>query len=437
MGEVLANIAGILLFVFLIFVSIGLHEFGHFSTAKRYGAKVTEFMIGFGPKLVSRSRGETDYGIKAVPLGGYVRIIGMYPPAKAGQQVRAGRMAELVAEARQQSLSEIEPGDEDRVFYNLPVRQRVVVMMAGPAMNLFLAVVLFSAMLVGIGLPSPGTTIAATVTCVPTAANPAGAAGEAGGCDGSLPTAASAAGLMAGDRIVAVAGTRVSDWDGLGVALEGAAGATAVTVERGGERVTTTADLRQVDYPIYDERGRATGETTPRVFLGVRPAIDYVPLSLAEVPGYMWEITTASVGALVTMPQRVWELGGTLATGGDRSPESPVSVVGVSRLGGEIAAAEVPVQAKIGTFLGLAASLNLFLFLFNLLPVLPLDGGHVAAALWEGARRSWARRRGNPDPGPVDTARLLPVTYSVAVMLIVVGVMVVWADIVKPITLGG
>jgi membrane-associated protease RseP (regulator of RpoE activity) len=113
-----------------------------------------------------------------------------------------------------------------------------------------------------------------------------------------------------------------------------------------------------------------------------------------------------------------------------------VSVVGVSRLGGEIAAMDEPIVAKAATFLSLAASLNLFLFLFNLLPILPLDGGHVASALYEGLRRSIAKVRHRPDPGPVDTARLLPVAYVVAGMLLLMGVIVIWADLVKPITLG-
>jgi membrane-associated protease RseP (regulator of RpoE activity) len=437
MADVLANAAGILLLVGLIVLSIGLHEFGHFATAKRFGAKVTEFMIGFGPAVFSRRRGETEYGVKAIPLGGYVRIIGMYPPAPAGRPARAGRMAELVADARRQSLAEVEPGDEDRAFYRLPVRQRVVVMTAGPLMNLLLAVILFTIMLVGVGQPVPGTTLAGAVPCVPTAANPSGAAAAGGGCPGSAPSAAAAAGVAAGDRIVSVGGSGIDEWDALGPALETAEGPTAVVVERDGVQRTLTVDLQEVEFPVVDDAGQPTGETVQRVFLGIRPVIGYESLPVTEVPRYMWDITVMAGGALTSMPQRFWELAGTMVSGGERSPESPVSVVGVSRLGGEIAASEAPLDGKAGALLGLAASLNLFLFLFNLLPVLPLDGGHVAAALWEGARRRLARLRGRPDPGPVDTARLLPLTYAVAVVLVGAGVLVIWADIVKPITLGG
>ncbi len=436
MSDFLLNVVGILLFFFLILLSIGLHEWGHFATAKRFGAKVTEFMIGFGPKVWARTRGETSYGLKAIPLGGYVRIVGMYPPAKEGAKPKAGRMAELVSDARRQSLAEVEPGDEDRVFYKLPVHQRIVVMLAGPFMNLILAVLLFGAMLMAIGLPQPTTSVASTLPCVPTASNPTGEVGSNGSCP-SAASVASQAGIEPGDRIVSINGQPVAEWADLAPALDSAAGQANVVIERDGQTQAFAVNLATINYPVFDESGEPTGATEERVFLGVRPQTEYETLPASSVPGYMWEITTISVGALVTMPQRLWDLGATLANNGDRSLESPVSVVGVSRLGGEIAASEVPANAKIGSFLGLAASLNLFLFLFNLLPVLPLDGGHVAAAIVEGIRKRIARIRGKPDPGPVDTARLLPLTYSVAVMLILVGGMVIWADIVKPITLGG
>lgn len=436
MGDVVANIIGILVFILLIFLSIGLHEFGHFATAKHYGAKVTEYMIGFGPALWSTVRGETSYGIKAIPVGGYVRIVGMYPPGRADQKPPTGRFGHLIEDARQQSLAEVEPGDENRVFYRLPVHQRIVVMMAGPFMNLLLAFLLFGALLVGVGMPQPTASLDGVVACVPTVANPEGAAGADGSCPGSARTAAAAAGLQPGDTIQSIDGTTITQWSDVGVALAAADGATDVVVLRDGVPVTESVTIDQVEYPVYDDKGEPTGATTTKAFLGIRPGVDYVGLPVTAVPGYMWDLTTQSVAALLTMPQRLYGLAVTLATDAERSPESPVSVVGVTRLGGEIAAADEPVDAKVGSFLGLAASLNLFLFLFNLLPILPLDGGHVAAALYEGARRKWASWRDRPDPGPVDTARLLPLTYSVAIVLISVGALVIWADLVKPITLG-
>jgi len=167
------------------------------------------------------------------------------------------------------------------------------------------------------------------------------------------------------------------------------------------------------------------------------PAVEWVRQPFSAVPAYMWDLTSKSVVALVSLPVRLYELvTQTLIGGGQRSADSPVSVVGVTRLGGDIAATDQPLVAKVATFLGLAASLNLFLFLFNLLPILPLDGGHIAGALYEGVRRRVSRWRGRPDPGPVDMARLLPVAYVVAGVLLMMGVVVIWADLVKPISLG-
>ena len=461
--DLLANVLGITLFVLVIALSIALHEWGHFATAKRFGVKVTEFFIGFGPRLWSRRRGETTYGLKAIPLGGYVRIIGMYPPSKAPAvegRARAARLSAadsattpdegsapagggpfrgLMEDARAQAMAEIEPGDEDRVFYKLPTSKRVAVMMAGPGMNLVIAFVLFTIMLVGVGLPQPTTTIREIVPCVPTVENPFGDTDAGGACPGSVPSPAVAAGLRAGDRVERVDGIAVTEWDALTSRLAGARAGDAVRIEasREGDSFTTTATLALAEYPVLDSDGEPTGEVRSSPFLGVRPDAEYVPLSVGEVPGYMWEITTLSVKALVTLPVRLYELVEVLVTGQERPLDGPVSVVGVSRLGGEIAALDEPVKAKVGSFLGLAASLNLFLFLFNLVPLLPLDGGHVAAAGYESVRRRWARARGRADPGPVDTVRMLPVTYAIVILLVTAGAIVIYADLVNPISIGG
>jgi Predicted membrane-associated Zn-dependent proteases 1 len=152
------EILGIVLFVLLIGASIALHEIGHLVPAKKFGVRVTDYMVGFGPTIWSKVRGETRYGIKAIPVGGYIRMIGMLPPGKddpegTARTMNTGRFAAMVARARQQSLEEIEPGDENRVFYKLPVHKRLIIMLGGPFMNLLLAVLLFGVVLVGIGLP--------------------------------------------------------------------------------------------------------------------------------------------------------------------------------------------------------------------------------------------------------------------------------------------
>ncbi len=443
MTDIAANVVGITIFVLVIGFSIAFHEWGHFVTAKRYGVKVTEFMVGFGPKLFTRARGETVYGLKAIPVGGYVRIIGMLPPGKDAPPgmvpaSTTGRFATMVEQARDQSMVEIEPGDEDRVFYKLPVRRRMVVMMAGPAMNLILATALFAVLLVGIGTPQTTTAVREVVPCVPTAGEPFGEPLPGGACDAE-PSPAVAADIEVGDVVVALEGAPVSTWDDLTAVLADARPGDTVTVDldRGGQPRATTLTLAEAVYPVLDEDGQPTGETQVRAFVGVRPDAAYVPMSLVAVPGYMWDLTVRSVEALISLPVRLVELTGTLISGGERDPNGPVGVVGVSRIGGEIAALDEPIKAKAAAFIGLAASLNLFLFLFNLLPLLPLDGGHVAAAGYEGVRRRLALLRGAADPGPVDTARMLPVTYAVAVVLIASGIIVIWADLVKPITLTG
>jgi len=226
--------------------------------------------------------------------------------------------------------------------------------------------------------------------------------------------------------------TQVSEWIAAHPGVE-----TTVTVDRSGSTTVLPLAIAEVTRPVYDANGVETGASQTVGFLGMRPTFEYERQSITQVPAFMWDLTVRSVEALISLPVRIYELvSQTLIGGQERDINGPVSVVGASRLGGEIAAMDSPITSKVATFLGLAASLNLFLFLFNLLPVLPLDGGHIAGALYESLKRSIARLRGKPDPGPVDTARLLPVAYVVAGVLLAMGVVVIWADLVKPISLG-
>ena len=435
---------GIALFVLLIGASIALHEIGHLVPAKKFGVRVTDYMVGFGPTVWSKVRGETRYGIKAFPVGGYIRMIGMLPPGKddpegTARSMSTGRFATLIAQAREHSLEEVGPGDENRVFYKLPVRQRLVIMLGGPLMNLFLAIVLFTLMLVGIGLPAPTNAVGTVVQCAPTAQAASVAPLPSGECPTtSAQTPAAAAGLQPGDVVLRVGPVSSESWDELTAWIRANPGAsTTVVVERNGEQLALPLVVADVQRPVLDDQGELTGAVERVGFLGVSPEFESVSQPLSSVPAYMWDITSASVSALITLPVRFYELvTDTLIGGGERDLESPVSVVGASRLGGEIAALDTSWQTRVATFLGLLASLNLFLFLFNLLPVLPLDGGHAAGALYEGFKRQVAKVRGKPDPGPVDTAKLLPVAYVVAGVLLAVGVVVIWAELVKPITLG-
>ncbi|MEX1210449.1 MAG: site-2 protease family protein [Candidatus Nanopelagicales bacterium] len=437
------EIVGIIGFFLVILASIALHEIGHLVPAKKFGVKVTEYMVGFGPTLWSRRRGETSYGVKAIPVGGYIRMVGMLPPPKdapegTARSMSTGRFTMLVEDARRQSLEEIAPGDESRVFYRLPVRQRVIIMLGGPFMNLALAFVLFAIVLVGIGTAQPSLTVSTVVPCVPTVDAPTGSPDASGECaQGASPAAL--AGLQPGDVITGLSGETPASWDALTdqIRAQGVVAGVLTVVRADGTTVQLPVETAEVTRPVYDEMGEPTGDVETTGFLGVRPEIEYVNQSWTTVPAQMWDLTARSATALVSMPVRVYELvSETLVGGGERQIDSPVSVVGVSRLGGEIVASDESPEAKLAIFLSLAASLNLFLFLFNLLPILPLDGGHVAGALYEGSRRSVARARGRPDPGPVDVARLLPVAYVVAVALVAVGAVVIFADLVKPLTLG-
>ncbi len=438
------EVIGILIFALLIALSIALHEVGHLVPAKKFGLRVPDYMVGFGPTIWSKVRGETRYGIKAIPLGGYIRMVGMLPPAKNDPEGRSrsmstGRFATLVAQAREASFDEILPGDENRLFYKLPVHKRVIIMLGGPVMNLVLAFLFFTIVLVGIGLPQPSLNVAAVVPCTPTAALPSGESSPSGVCpEGTVPTPAAQAGLQEGDSIVLVGGQNVTTWEAATDWIVANPNVeTTLVVNRGEGQVSLPLVVAEVTRPIYDESGVETGESHSVGFLGMRPFFVYERQSITTVPGFMWDITARSVQALISLPVRLYELvSDTLIGGQERALDGPVSVVGASRLGGEIASMDSPINSKVATFLGLAASLNLFLFLFNLIPVLPLDGGHVAGALYEGLKRRLARWRGKPDPGPVDTARLLPVAYVVAGVLLTMGVIVIWADLVKPISLG-
>jgi len=426
---------GIIAFVLAILFSIAWHELGHFLPAKKFGVKITQFMIGFGPSLWSRKRGDTEYGVKAIPLGGYVRMIGMFPPAPEGadDSDRRGRLGTLIDDARRQSAEEVvTEEDKRRTFYRLSVPKKLVVMLGGPVMNLILATVLFTVMFVGFGLPAQSLQVEQVTPCVPTAKSLSGACGA-----DSTPSPAAAAGLKTGDVITSFNGRSVSSWSELTGLIRSTPPGSTVTigVDRGGQPVELATRLAAVP-------GAALGGSTELpaevAFLGMSPQLVLEPQPISAVPERMWELTTLSVRAMLSIPQKMVGVTQAAFSGEERDPNGPVGVVGVTRISGDVAAAdELPISWKIAQFLGLVASLNLFLFLFNLIPLLPLDGGHVAGALWEGVRRQVARLRHRPDPGPVDVARALPLAYAIAFLLIGMSVLLMYADVVNPIRLGG
>lgn len=429
----LLTIIGVLVFVLAMLASIGLHEFGHMYPAKKFGVKVTEFFVGFGPSIWSKRRGETDYGIKAIPFGGYVRMIGMFPPNPDGsvRPSSTGRIGTLIEQARADSAAEVlTPEDEKRTFYRLTVPRKLVVMFGGPSMNLLIALVLFTVLFVGFGLPTASTTVANVTPCLPSAQNVDGT------CQAGAPSSAAAkAGVQVGDGLLAVGDTQVQSWSEFTTALTATQGVdTTVTVQRDGQVLVLPVTLDIVERPVIVDN-EDTGATEMRPFLGVGPEFVLDPLPVTQVPGEMVAITIRSAQALLQFPAKLVGVADAAFSDGQRDPEGPIGVVGAGRITGEVAGAELPGTWKIAQILGIIASINLFLFLFNLIPLLPLDGGHIAGALYEGARRKLAGWRGRPDPGPVDVAKALPIAYGVAAIFIVVSVLLLYADIVAPVRL--
>ena len=417
-----------LLFFALIMVSIALHEIGHLVPAKIFGVKVTQYFVGFGRTIWSRKRGETEYGFKLFPLGGYVRLVGMYPPEKQSDKPK-GWLTRLADRARSYEYEEITPADDGRLFHQKPVWQKVIVMLGGPAMNLLLAFLIF----LGINLFHGTWQLTLNVTVVNDCVIPAGRT-PATCQDGDPQTPAKQAGVMVGDKVVAFNGHRVSTWDELTDLIRANRdGAATLTVERDGR----TMELPTVNTIIQSVPDKLDPTSTVEAgFLGVSPSRELVRGGVIETAGQMWNITRMSLVALASFPVRVWNVGVGLATGAERDINSPISVVGASRVAGEIAVADsVPIQDRVASWLSLLGSVNLFVALLNLVPLLPLDGGHIAGALYEALRRGLARLRGKSDPGPVDTAKMLPVAYLVGGFLLIGGVVLILADIISPIKL--
>lgn len=391
------TLLGVIAFIVALLVSVLLHEAGHFVMAKRFGMKVPQFFVGFGPTLWSRRKGETEYGVKALPLGGYVKITGMTP------------------------LEDVPPGDEGRAFYRQPGLPRAIVLAAGSFTHFIIAFVVLLVVAMGIGLPDeskPTLTVGVVSPCLPSS--------QGATCtDSDEPSPAARAGLRPGDTIVAFDGKPVKDWDELANAIERqGSDPVTFTVVRDGERIALHTTLAHVP-------GRQG------TFLGISPTVEATrlgPVDALRFSGQTFENMIVQVGRVLgALPSAI----PTLFTEerGTTPGNSVGSIVGAAQVSGQVFTQGADWQTKITSFLGIVVSLNVFVGIFNLLPLFPLDGGHLAVLCYERARAGVARLRGRPDPGVVDMQKLMPVTYLAATLVIGLGVLLIIADIVNPISM--
>jgi membrane-associated protease RseP (regulator of RpoE activity) len=426
---------GVLLFAVGVAVSIALHELGHLIPGKAFGVKVTQYFVGFGPTLWSRRRGETEYGVKAIPFGGYVKLIGMLPPAPGDEpgKVRksnTGIVSQLISDARSAEYELVKEGDEDRLFYKLPWWKKVIVMASGVLTNLVIAFLLFAVIFMGHGVRTPTPTLAGVADCV-IAYDPAATKDRACTAEDTIAPA-KAAGLRAGDRLVSFNGEPIRSWPDAQDAIRGNKdGAATIVVERDGERITVRTSTTVSAQPDVADAERVTKVG----FLGVVPSTKLVRQGPGYVVSTMATGTWQTVKALGSLPVKLYHVGKAAVGLEERDQNGPMSVVGAGRVAGQLTSQASNTSDGFFSVLGLLAGLNLFLGMLNLVPLLPLDGGQIAGALYEGLRRGVARLLRRPDPGFVDIAKLLPVGYVMAGVILVASVVLIYADIVAPVSL--
>jgi len=396
---------GVTAFVVALLTSVMIHEAGHFVTARRYGMKATQFFVGFGPTLWSTRRGETEYGVKAIPAGGFVKIIGMTP------------------------IEEVEAGDEDRAFYRQPAGRRTVVLAAGSFMHFVIATVLvvFSSFAIG-QVVEAAPNLASTQECVNSGTD------QACGKAGAVPGPAKAAGVQPGDVVVSVGGTKVEDGDAFVKKVRASAGVPlSLVVERDGQRKQLTVTPVPVERPTLKDPKKtevvgAIGVNVQRRIITERHGV----VQSFKDSGSTMGLIVSAIGTTFT------DKLGTIADlyGPHRDRNGFVGPVGAGRISGEVLASDETTSVKILGFLGLIAGLNFFVGVFNLLPLLPLDGGHIAIVLFETARDRLRRMRGYVgELQRVDVNKLMPLTYAVVLLFIGLTVWIMGADIVNPVKL--
>ena len=419
MNEILLYVLGILVMVLGLAISIGLHEFGHLIPAKIFGVKVPHWAVGFGPKLFAKKIGETEYSIRAIPLGGFITMIGMFPPAKANKPDSKRWFGKVIAQSREAHTEHMVAGDETRTLYSKPAWQRIIIMLGGPTVNLILGLVLISTALSGVGVMTQGTKIEAVIECQEQMTYP-----EDTCLADSVRTPAALAGLKAGDVVLSVDGKSVDLAQPFLNAVTAKPFSThEVVVRRGSSELTLN---------IFPAEGKIGNEV--RTYVGIRMEFIRHQLSMGESLAYGWDTAVQTFGFIGQFPQQVYSAVYATATGQPRATDSAISVVGIGQVAGQVASADGDGLDKVLSTLMLLGSLNLALFAFNMIPLPPLDGGHVAGGIYEYLKRGVYRLVGKKDPGPVDTALMAPVAQFMFLVLLLAGVLMILVDFINPIT---
>lgn len=386
---------GVVLFVAAILTVVMIHEAGHFLVAKRYDFKATKFFVGFGPTVWSTQRGETEYGVKLLPLGGFVKIVGMNP------------------------YEEVPAPDRHRSYPNKPAWQRALVLVAGSATHFLVGFVLLFVAAIAIGHPTLTPVISDVTRTIE-----------------GVETPAARAGLRPGDEIVAVDGRVADSWDDVRAGIRAQDdGVATFVVERDGERREITARLGTA---VFDADGRPVGYVPPGAsapeledgqtfapFLGVAPSEstrrDDPVGAVAYAASRTWHFTVQSVTFIDDVFKMPFDADFQDALSGERErgPESGVGLVGGARLAGEV----VEGGFWFG-FVQMVVSFTIVVGVMNLLPLPPLDGGHLAVVAWEAAT---GRK--------VDVRKLIPVAAAVIAFFVVLFVAMLYLDVANPLRL--
>jgi len=378
------EILGMLAFVVALLLSVMVHEFGHFVTARRYGMWVSEFFVGFGKRIWSVQRGETEFGVKAIPAGGYCRIEGMSP---------------------NDAMPE---GEEERAFYKASSGKKLIVLGAGSFLHFVLGYLLLFLLFAGVGTNQVLPIIGEVVS----------------------NSAAQSAGIQVGDEVTSINGVEVTTWYKDVEAIRNSQGKElALGLLRDGKNITITATPRLTDI-----------DGTERYVLGIVNITGLKRSGVVESASNSFKVTKSflseSIQSLAKLPEKIPALWGATVRGEERDANGLVGVVGVARVSGEaVGSDKLTPMERLATFLLIVASLNIFVGIFNLLPILPLDGGHVAVAIADEIRAFLARLRGRPRPAPIDVTVLTPITMVVFVVLACLTLLLLVADVINPVTL--